>query len=95
MIDEEETVGPSFDGRGLHIMAEQCDTCIFRTGNPMRLRRGRVREMTRLTDQEDSNVICHKTLDRAVTALCRGSVNRRPGQAAQVALRLGLVVDDE
>ena len=85
---------PTYDRRGLHVMAEQCSTCIFRPGNLMHLNEGRLADMTASTDAGDTNVICHQTLDRKVGALCRGSVDRRPGQAAQIAERLGVIVLD-
>ena len=84
---------PTFDGR-LHVVADQCSTCIFRPGNLMNLGDGRLRELTSETDRRDTNVICHQTLDRKVGAFCRGSVDRRPGQAVRIADRLGVILEE-
>ena len=91
--DDDEQPPPCFDGRGVLVMRERCRTCIFRPGNPMRLNRGRLADMTETTDRLDTNVICHQTLGQPVGALCRGSVDRRPGQMVQIAERLGVLVE--
>lgn len=60
------------------LLSEQCATCIYRPGNPMRLNPGRLAEMTRLALQQGSQgVICHDTLPYGGhpafgPALCRG-----------------------
>lgn len=98
MIDEEEVDDyppPVHDAAGLHVMRVQCSTCIFRPGNPMHLNPGRVAGMTRATDRDDTNVICHQTLEQAVGAFCRGSVDRRPGQMVRIAGRLGAIVEED
>lgn len=92
--DEEERPVACYDGAGLHVMRERCSTCIFRPGNLMRLNEGRLADMTASTDRDDTNVICHKTLDRSVGALCRGSVDRRAGQMVRVAERIGALRED-
>lgn len=59
------------DGR-VHVLAEQCATCIFRPGNPMHLQPGRVKGMVDACRETDGgNIPCHSTLggDRAI---CRG-----------------------
>jgi hypothetical protein len=91
--DEDEDYPPkSWDEKGLHIMAAQCSTCIFRPGNLMQLNRGRLRDMVESTARDDTNVICHQTLDQPVGALCAGSVEQQPGQMARIAQRLNAVV---
>jgi hypothetical protein len=81
------------------IMKEMCSTCIFHPDNRMHLRRGRMADMCRETDRNDSNVICHKSkglegvLD--VRAWCRGSVDRRPGQLIRIMGRLGGLTEVE
>ena len=92
--EPEDGPPPSHDSAGLHIMASQCSTCIFRAGNLMQLRPGRMADLTAATDRADTNVICHQTLERPVGALCRGSVDRRMGQMARIAYALNAVVDD-
>jgi hypothetical protein len=59
------------------LLSEKCQTCIFRPGNLMRLRPGRVRQMVRQTLDAGATITCHETLpygqypdyDKAV---CRG-----------------------
>lgn len=92
--DEADDWNPSASGpEGLRVMREQCPTCIFRPDNPMQLRRGRVADMTRETDRADTNVTCHQTLGTDRGVLCRGSVDRRPGQMVRIAERLGALVE--
>jgi hypothetical protein len=75
------------------VMAERCDTCIFRPGNLMDLNKGRLAEMIEATDRRDTNVICHKSHsvsgDLRLDALCKGSVDRRPGQMVRIMSRFG------
>ena len=93
--DNEPTAPPVYDVLGLHIMREQCSTCIFRAGNLMHLNEGRLKDMTDQTDAGDTNVVCHQTLDREVGAFCKGSVDRAAGQMVRIAERLGAIVEDE
>jgi len=89
---EEEDGPPSVNGpKGMRVMAEQCSTCIFRPGNKMRLRAGRLRQMVRETRATDSNVICHQTLNEPLGAVCRGSLEEHMGQLARIAYRLNAV----
>lgn len=90
-IDDDPPPPPTFDLAGFYVMAEQCSTCIFRPGNLMSLGAGRVKDMTEQTDAGDTNVICHKTLDREVGVLCKGSVDRRAGQGVRIAERMGFL----
>lgn len=66
-------------GTGLpRLLSEQCATCIFRPGNPMHLRPGRLKAMCEGVLREGSQgVICHDTLSYGPHpdfggALCRG-----------------------
>jgi len=60
------------------LMREQCSTCIFRPGNPMQLRPGRVKDMVNEALREGcQGIICHATLSYGDHpdfggALCRG-----------------------
>jgi hypothetical protein len=60
------------------LLSVQCQTCIFRPGNPMRLRAGRLRQMVRDALQQGSQgIICHSTVSYGANpdfggALCRG-----------------------
>jgi len=83
----------------VHVLDRQCDTCIFRRGNLMRLSKGRVKEMVRSATANDSCIPCHETLG-ARAAVCRGFFDRYGSVAAigkqvasrlQVADRLGFI----
>ena len=86
---EEDYPPPVYDRGGLYVKAEQCSTCIFRPGNLMSLNAGRMRDLTEGCDRNDTNVICHQTLDQPVGAFCKGSVDRRAGQVVRIAQRIG------
>lgn len=77
------------DGK-IHVCAEQCDTCIFRPGNLMNLRSGRVREMVDAAKADDSSIVCHKTLE-GENAVCRGFFDKHPTRPLKMAEHLGLV----
>jgi hypothetical protein len=67
----------------VRVLTEMCATCIFRPGNLMHLRRGRLATIVNDHQQADGNLICHSTLpyfgDGVEPALCRGP--RRPVRA--------------
>jgi len=73
----------------IHVLERQCDTCIFRRGNLMRLSRGRVAEMVRTATANDSCIPCHETLGPA-PAVCKGFFDRYAlnGRGKLVASRL-------
>jgi len=73
---------------GLRVCAEMCSTCIFRPGNLMRLRPGRVREMVDTSVRNDAAIPCHQTLGDE-HAVCRGFFDRYGG--ATILCRLGHV----
>jgi hypothetical protein len=60
------------------VLSEQCATCIFRPGNPMNLKEGRLMSMVNDANREgNQGVICHDTLTYGPFpeyggALCRG-----------------------
>jgi hypothetical protein len=60
------------------LLSAQCETCIFRSGNRMQLRAGRLRQMVSDALQQGSQgVICHDTLSYGAHpdfggAMCRG-----------------------
>jgi len=92
--EEDESYPPSWRDPitgELRILTEKCSTCIFRPGNLMNLNEGRLQDMTDSTDAGDTNVICHQSLGRKVGDMCRGSYDRRPGQLARIAERLGFI----
>lgn len=71
-----------------------CETCIFRPGNRMHLRPGRLADMIRSAMRADSFIVCHTTLPgmpgnpdgRGPSAACRGFRDRCAG--ATNALRV-------
>lgn len=58
------------------LLAERCSSCIFRPGNLMRLRPGRLAEVTAANRGRGTLLICHQTLADAdpgvPEAMCRG-----------------------
>jgi hypothetical protein len=87
------------------VKAEKCSTCIFRSGNPMYLKPGRVKQMVEQCGP-DGFVICHQTLTHDAPdpdgtgtrlmiegeAICRGYLDAgNEPQLVQVAERLGLL----
>jgi hypothetical protein len=77
------------------VMKERCSTCIFRPGNLMNLAEGRLEQLVAETDAKDENVRCHQS-DGLVGKLrceawCRGSVDRRPGDAVRLMRELGIL----
>lgn len=89
---------------GLAVKAEMCATCIFRPGNPMRLKPGRVASMVRECDRQDSHIICHDTIDHELRedwpdapmseseAVCRGYYDTgRRSQLLRIAERINAI----
>jgi len=81
------------DESGVRVMAERCPTCIFRPGNKMSLRPGRLRSMIEECRQKEGNVVCHETLELPRQAICRGSFEAYQPPLVQVAGRLGYLVE--
>ena len=74
------------------LLAELCATCIYRPGNLMRLRRGRLRDITDEAVRSDSYITCHSTLagmSGAQPAVCRGFYDRFSTNFLRVMGRLG------
>jgi hypothetical protein len=102
------SVSPMSDADRLHpftpdcqvrVLTEMCATCIFRPGNLMHLRRGRLATIVNDHQQADGNLICHSTLpyfgDGVEPALCRGHVDRYgPGRLLRMAVSLGTGILD-
>jgi hypothetical protein len=81
------------DGK-VHVCANLCDTCIFRPGNLMLLRPGRVESMVEEATRNEGAIVCHKTTfgqDERGEAVCRGFFEKYPTQALQIARRLGYI----
>jgi hypothetical protein len=88
---------------GVRVLEEQCGTCIFRPGNLMHLRPGRLRDIVGECRHRDTHVPCHEFLTlprggwvagpKAQGAVCRGyfdSIRPLAGML-QVADRLGFI----
>ncbi len=82
-----------FRNNRVHVMAKMCDNCIFRPGNPMNLRRGRVAQMVSWCKRNEGSIPCHKTTygQAEGEAVCRGFFEKHKTQALQVAERMGLI----
>lgn len=78
----------------VHVMAERCATCIFRPGNLMHLKRGRVASMVRAAKRRESCIPCHETTHTRAPAVCRGFFDRHATAPLQIAERLGYVEFD-
>ncbi|MEU5554293.1 hypothetical protein ABZ738_31430 [Micromonospora sp. NPDC047793] len=79
--------------RKSRLLSRQCATCIFRSGNPMRLSEGRLRDLVAEARRDESFIVCHDTLPYsrhpgAKPAICRGFADRYSTQALQVIERL-------
>jgi hypothetical protein len=89
-ILDEETGKP-------RLLADKCETCIFRPGNLMRLRPGRVGGMVQDAVNGGGYITCHATLDgpqnptRVRAAICRGFYDgyARSSNVLRVFGRLG------
>lgn len=69
---------PYRNGR-LYVCSRECDTCIFRRGNLMDLRPGRLRDVIETNLREGSAPTCHRTLYEDPEhrhAICRGFFDR-------------------
>lgn len=75
----------------LHVMAEKCETCVFRPGNLMELQPGRLKELIEKNLQADAALTCHDTLGTRKNAICRGFFDRYKHDVA--GLRLGIALD--
>lgn len=88
-------VGP-YRGGQVHVLEAKCATCIFRPGNLMDLRPGRVEDMVATCQQRQGVITCHSTLDTDVPAVCRGfwDVYRRDIWPLRLAVALDVVAYD-
>lgn len=84
-------IGPD----GPRVLDEKCSTCIFRPGNLMDLRPGRVRGMVEDSLRDGGFITCHQTLPEAgsdvAPAICRGffDAHRDRSNVLRVWSRLG------
>ena len=93
------TDGP-YRGGKVHVLEEQCSTCVFRPGNLMRLAPGRLKDLQSSNVDAGSALTCHQTLPYSGTnappSVCRGFYDayRDDVQALQLADRLGVIEFD-
>lgn len=89
----------------MNVLNEQCATCIFRPGNPVNLRRGRLQQMVETCVRRDVHIPCHEHMtvsEKEYNAdgsseinpndpVCRGFYDRYPGvgQLIRIMGRLG------
>jgi hypothetical protein len=78
------------------LLTEKCSTCIFRPGNLMHLRPGRVKDMVETTLRGGGTITCHETLPYGEhpdygEAICRGFYDAYGPQSNYVRIceRLG------
>jgi hypothetical protein len=74
----------------VYVCREMCSSCVFRPGNLMQLKAGRVRGMVDEARENESAIVCHQTLD-GDNAVCRGYFERYPTRPLRLAVALGVV----
>ncbi len=75
--DEQVQVSALGEDGKIRLLSEKCSTCIFRPGNPMDLRPGRVRDAVQTALGGGGYITCHDTLPYGANpeyggAVCRG-----------------------
>lgn len=99
--DGEPMAEPYRDGK-VHVMSSRCSTCVFRPGNPMHLRPGRLKSMTDHVQESGVPFSCHQTLPYGEpkyvahyggAALCAGAVEAYADQTPLIgfARALGII----
>lgn len=90
---------PVYSNGRVHVMAEKCSTCIFRPGNLMNLKPGRVKEMVDGSVADGAGITCHKTIygQAEQEATCRGffDAHKERVPALLLAEALGIIVEVE
>lgn len=88
--------GPFRDGK-VHVLRDMCATCVFRPGNLMSLKPGRLRGMVDESLGNDSAITCHSTLDTSERAICRGFFDRHAHNVFPLllAVALDIIVEQE
>lgn len=77
------------------VLSECCDTCVFRPGNLMSLRSGRLKDLVASNRKAGAGLVCHERLDTD-SALCRGFYDRfgEETTSIQVYQRLGGKIEE-
>lgn len=81
MAPQTEVTLPIFHSGQVHVMTAMCSTCVFRPGNLMELRRGRLKDLVDENLKNDAALPCHATVYgmhglEGQKAVCRGFFER-------------------
>lgn len=80
------------------VFAEKCATCIFRPGNRMQLREGRLREVVEANRRNSTALVCHLTTygqrPDLGEVLCRGFFDAYGQEVAAVSVMVRLFGPD-
>jgi hypothetical protein len=83
------------ENRVLRLCARKCSTCIFRPGNKMGLRPGRVTSMVQASLDGQGEIVCHNTLTYAGTgipeSICHGYWQLPTAPYRAMSMRLALM----
>jgi hypothetical protein len=92
--DEPPPNGPFRDGK-LWVLDGKCPTCVFRPGNKMYLREGRLDQMVATCIDDNTVIPCHETLD-GPRSVCRGlyDVHRQEIVILRMAAAFGIFAFD-
>jgi hypothetical protein len=72
----------------VRVCADLCSTCVFRPGNLMHLRPGRLADLVAQAQAREGHIVCHSTLGTSQPAICRGYADG-PDRGRSLTLRLG------
>jgi hypothetical protein len=77
----------------VHVRRTQCPTCVFRPGNLMDLKEGRVKQMIDEAVRNDSCIPCHSHLHQGqrIEPVCRGFYDRHATLPIRLAQVMGLI----
>lgn len=81
---------PPFRDERVHVLREQCSTCIFRPGNLMHLNPGRLRDLVEANHEREAALTCHKTL-AGEEAICKGFFDKTPTWPLRLAESMGVI----
>lgn len=71
----------------IRLRAAKCPTCIFRPGNPMDLRDGRLASLIASVRASRSQIVCHDTLPpNGPGSICRGYADAYGGDCNALAI---------
>ena len=82
----------------IHVMESQCDTCVFKAGNLMRLEDGRLKDLVKQNLKRDAALICHKTIyDEGYVqkAVCRGYFDAYSAEVTGLRMAIALEMVQE